>query len=280
MAKVSQLVAVQLLLLSCLSKAECADGRGEGQLCLDEDSSQDFDAEVLLQTNAHHKQHSTQGTTLPHDENFNECDNTKVAPERVGIWDGRFDAVPQAKVIMDIGGNVGSDVELLRTKHPQARIYTFEPVPALFEGLKSKFAKDPNVVVTNVGVSDTTGETEFIVEGAIGEGATAVDHTTSGKHIKVHLQDVDTVLAFIQKETGQAPDLLNMNCEGCEYGVMTRMREKGWIPKVANLQLSWHLAGDVTDRVEKRCDVEKMLWQSHIRSWRSDFGWVGWKPAP
>jgi len=149
----------------------------------------------------------------------------------------------------------------------------------LFQTLKGKFVNDHNVMAQNVGVSDASLQTEFVIEGIDGIGATGEDHNTQGTHVKVQLSDVDAVLTAIQKETGQAPDLLNMNCEGCEYGVMKRMSETGWLPKIANVQLSWHLAGDVKDRVAKRCEVEKALWQSHMRAWRSAFGWVGWKPS-
>jgi len=223
----------------------------------------------LLQTKAQ--------LVLPHDDLVNECDHTKAQPPYQGIWTGRFEHPHEAKVIVDIGGNVGDDVSFFVQKHPDARIFTFEPIPELFQKLQGRFANHPNVIAQNFGMSNTNAQKEFILEGPAGIGTTGMDHGVSGKPVQVQLRDIDEVLAWIHKQTGQVPDLLSMNCEGCEYLVMQRMAETGWLGKIPNVQLSWHVAGDVKDRVEKRCDVEKRLWQSHTRKFKSDFGWVGWQ---
>jgi len=219
------------------------------------------------------------GVALPHDKDVDECDRTKPIPPHIGIWTDRYNPPKDPKVIVEIGGNVGGDANNFLKMHPNARIYTFEPIPQLFEGLQKRFAYNHNVIVRNIGVSNSNGEDNFISNGANGEGASGEDHSISGKRVKGQLRDVDEVLSWVQKETGHAPDLLSMNCEGCEYKVMQRMGEKGWLAKVPFVQLSWHPAGDVKDRVKKRCGVEKLLWQTHTRAFKSDFGWVGWELA-
>lgn len=245
-------------------------------------SSNDEDFISLLQTSMKARLGSSLHMKIDHDVDFNECDRSRPEPPAIGIWEkvsapSRFARGLNAKVIVDIGGNRGSDVVNFRLVHPNARIFTFEPLPALFNTLKAKFAQDYNVFAQNVGVSNATGQTQIILEDVDGIGSTAEDHNSLGEHLQVQLSDVDEVLAKIEKATGQAPDVFSMNCEGCEYTVMKRMAEKGWLSKIPHIQLSWHRAADVKDRVAKRCEVESLLWQTHTRTWRSEFGWVGWQ---
>lgn len=214
---------------------------------------------------------------LPHDELFNECDPSRPEPPSVEVLGSdRFQFATKSKVIVDIGGNAGEDVEMMLKQNPTARIYTFEPIPQYFKELKARFASNPNVSVQNFGMSDTNAQKEFILDGV---GTTGADQNTRGEHVQVHLRDVDEVFLEIQKETGQVPDMLNMNCEGCEYAVMQRMLHRGWLERLAFIQLSWHLAGDVKDRVGQRCSAEKRLWQSHGRTFKSEYGWIGWQLA-
>jgi FkbM family methyltransferase len=251
-----------LFFISCLSMVAAS--------CSDDRTCEATPGAALLQV----RSSSDRRMKLPHDENTTECDPSKAEPPEVGIDDpGRFHGAKEAKVIVDIGGNAGTDVSVFLQHNPKARIFTFEPVPSFAEGLKTTFADKPNVVVQNVGMSNKNAQVEFIMEGV---GTTGVDHNVQGEHVQVKLRDVDEILAWVQKETGQVPDLLNMNCEGCEYAVMERLREKGWLEKLRFIQLSWHLASDVEDRVAKRCKVEDQLWQTHQRTFKSGYGWVGW----
>jgi len=263
-----------LLLFLHLSAVSHVHAQDQSQPECAEVVSEEVPAVSLLQARTQLHTEMNNNNMLPHDVNVNECDPTKPQPPSVGIFTGRFDNPKDAKVIVDIGGNAGADVSHFVKKHPGARIFTFEPVPEMFQSLQGRFRDNANVTVQNFGVSDTNAQREFVLDGV---GSTGTDHNVNGKHVQVQLQDVDQVLSWVQKETGQAPDLLSMNCEGCEYAVMQRMAETKWLAKVSNVQLSWHVAGDVQDRVAKRCSVEKLLWQSHARVFQSDFGWVGWQ---
>jgi FkbM family methyltransferase len=215
---------------------------------------------------------------LPHDDNFNECDSQSPPPPFVGIWKERFDLSRDPKVIVDIGGNRGDDISFFLQRHPKAHIFTFEPLPVMAKFLQKRFEQHSNVIINNFGVSDAESKADFVL-GEEGDfvGATGKDHTIKGKHVQVEMRDIDKVLKWVQGQTGQVPDLLSMNCEGCEYRTMQRLAEKGWLEKIPFVELSWHRASDVQNRVAKRCAVEKVLSGSHKRFFRSNFGWVGWQ---
>jgi len=81
----------------------------------------------------------------------------------------RWNLVPGASVIFEIGGNVGYDLEQYVNRFPAAKLWSFEPVPELYNTLQTKFGSNPNVTIQQVGVSNSDGNTTFVVAGAVGE---------------------------------------------------------------------------------------------------------------
>mmetsp|Transcript_110469 Transcript_110469/g.236032 ORF Transcript_110469/g.236032 Transcript_110469/m.236032 type:complete len:254 (+) Transcript_110469:52-813(+) len=217
--------------------------------------------------------------SLPHDENVTECHPSRPAPPFVDVWKGRATLFPGAAVIMDIGGNVGADVDMILQTHPQSHVFTFEPIPHYFEILTTKFRGNPHVTVQNVGVADANGQAQFILDAVQGgQGTTGVDHTVHGDKVQVQLRDVQDILTNITSTTGRVPDTLNINCEGCEYAVLQRVVDQGWLGKIHFVQVSWHVAADVADRVAKRCRIEEaFLNSSYKKVFHTTFGWEGWE---
>lgn len=64
-------------------------------------------------------------------------------------------------LLLDIGANVGGHTWLMRQHCPGHEIHCFEPIPALYEGLRDRYAEDPEIRVWPTGMSDH----EHIVEG-------------------------------------------------------------------------------------------------------------------
>jgi FkbM family methyltransferase len=59
--------------------------------------------------------------------------------------------------ILDVGANEGQFAHLMRELCPSDRIYSFEPMPAVFAKLASRFTADTQVVPVNLGLSDQAG---------------------------------------------------------------------------------------------------------------------------
>jgi len=226
-------------------------------------------------------------TKVDHDENVNACDHMSKQGGK-SKWESKWQNLdetppsdwylyrlyPGARHIVEIGGNRGDDIDEFLKKHEEAVIFTFEPTPHFFGLLKSKYQDNPHVNVSNEGASDTSGEAEFIMDGF---GSSGLQNTINGEHVKVQLSDVDDILTRVSQRIGSPPDVLSINCEGCEYAVMQRLIDKGWLGKIPFIQLSWHTPNQVNDRVAKRCNIEKALRQSHDRIYSAKYGWTGWK---
>jgi len=189
----------------------------------------------------------------------------------------RHNLIPGATVIFEVGGNIGEDLEQYVWKFPLAKIWSFEPVPELFQTLQSKFGSNPNVKVLQVGVSNSDRWTTFTVGGNHGEGSSHANTSAYGQKINVLVRDVHALLGEVRTATGKVPDVVSINCEGCEYDVLMRMVQTGWLGMVPFVQLSWHVVGGVHDRLSQRCAIEKVLWEKYDPSYHALYGWQGWK---
>lgn len=228
---------------------------------------------------------STSGTTAwesrfgaaPHCAN-EECYDDGHKWEMPGSPIGkRFSLIADAMVIFEVGGNIGIDLDQYAKKFPAAKVFSFEPIPELYSQLATIAGKyGPNVHIKQLGVSNSDRNETFTVNGENGEGTSAL-HPMYGKKVTVSLRDVDALLLEVENATGQIPDVVTMNCEGCEYDVLKRMMEKGWLQRIKFVQMSWHDVHGVADRVAKRCDIEKKLWENYEPAYHSLYGWQGWR---
>mmetsp|Transcript_73206 Transcript_73206/g.185437 ORF Transcript_73206/g.185437 Transcript_73206/m.185437 type:complete len:218 (+) Transcript_73206:206-859(+) len=148
-------------------------------------------------------------------------------------------------------------------RFPAAKIYSYEPVPELFHDLQHKFGGHPNVVLSQVGVSNTDRQATFVVGGNHGEGSGEGNASAWGQTITVSLRDASALLSEVQSAAGKVPDAVSINCEGCEYDVLGRMVETGWLGRVPFVQLSWHDV-NIPHRLAKRCAIEKVLWERFV----------------
>ncbi len=69
--------------------------------------------------------------------------------------------LPVDPIVIEAGGYDGTDSVKLAQSWPSARIYTFEPVPELFQEICKKTATLSNVKVYPLALADSTGITNF-----------------------------------------------------------------------------------------------------------------------
>ena len=67
------------------------------------------------------------------------------------------------RTIFDVGANNGSTVEQYRRIFPDATVYCFEPIPALAERIRGRFAQDERVRVFPVALAEAQGHRQFNV---------------------------------------------------------------------------------------------------------------------
>lgn len=67
------------------------------------------------------------------------------------------------KTIIDIGANEGQFAKKMRNLFPDAKIFSFEPIPQVYEDLKKNFADDVNFFAYNMGLGEEEGTLKFFL---------------------------------------------------------------------------------------------------------------------
>lgn len=129
----------------------------------------------------------------------------------------------EPKVILDIGGNIGTTSVYYAHMFPEAKIYTFEPVKDNFEILQKNVEDFPNISAFNValGKENTTAKIYICSDNYNTGGFSMYDlEVDKNKYEEITVKKTDEFL----KELGVGEvDLIKIDTEGAEYDILTSM---------------------------------------------------------
>ncbi|MBL8857746.1 MAG: FkbM family methyltransferase [Planctomycetes bacterium] len=168
-----------------------------------------------------------------------------VHEERVdlGTWETRIQRIvrtevarvlphiPEDAVIVDVGANVGLFTAAILESRPKVRAYLFEPVAEYAERARTRFAKNQNVSVLRIALSDSNGRTTIYKPrhnpGGNSIVKVQVDKYTRENAVVWDSEDVEVrVFDDWAKEHGvDRVDFLKTDTEGNDYAVL-----KGVLP--------------------------------------------------
>lgn len=129
------------------------------------------------------------------------------------------------EVILDIGGNIGITSVYLANRFPNAKIYTFEPLPQNFEILKKNTELYDNIEVFNVGLGQEDGSFDiFMSEDSENFGGASLYAEAGGvdttQKITCQVRNANKML----EEIGvKSVDLIKIDTEGAEYDILTAL---------------------------------------------------------
>lgn len=124
-------------------------------------------------------------------------------------------------VIIDIGANVGFFTLFVLSKFDTPKVISFEPIAKNFNRLRQNVGSlaNPSLRLVNKAVSSTEGEIKIMLD-------RSADYTTSAT-IFSHTNEKDAVTIssttlpkIIEDFALQKIDLLKLDCEGAEYGIL------------------------------------------------------------
>ena len=121
--------------------------------------------------------------------------------------------------VFDIGGNIGWYALHVAKPRPLSTIHTFEPVPWTFNFMQKnlKINEIKNIIPTNLGFSDITGEFEFYLDPAISGNASMVN-VAEKENIQVFKCKVVTLDEYMQDKDIKI-DFIKCDVEGAELFV-------------------------------------------------------------
>ncbi len=139
--------------------------------------------------------------------------------------------------IIDCGANIGFSVFFFKALYPEARITAFEPEPGTFALLQSNVARARlrDVVIRRAAVAEHEGTVVlFSPEDDHGSLVSSIDRTSNdGAGINVPAVRLSTVI--------DGPvDLLKMDIEGAEYGVIRELVASGAINHIRRAIIEYH----------------------------------------
>lgn len=151
-------------------------------------------------------------------------------------------------VVVDLGGHIGSFILYIKTLRPQARIYSFEPLPLnlhlLYKNLTVNSIQDVKVVER--AVYSRAGRFYLdLSTGAFDAGQVKVEINGDRPNL-IPIEAVTLKDAF--GGTGEEKiDLLKMDIEGSEYGVVENSLNE-FARYVRQVIMEYHPAGDLKRR--------------------------------
>ena len=121
---------------------------------------------------------------------------------------------------VDVGCHKGEVLELMLRYAPEGQHHGFEPIPVLFEGLKTTFAGQPNCHFHQLGLSDSAGEASFnyVVSNPAYSGFVKRKYDRAQEEdtlITVRKERLDKVLP-----PGARVDFIKIDVEGAELQVL------------------------------------------------------------
>ena len=167
-------------------------------------------------------------------------------------------------LVIDAGGYKGdwaSDIYRLYG----CTIHVFEPVEQFYQRIVERFARNPNVIVHPVGLSDKECNADFGIQNdSTGQFAGSADRE------RVGLLDVAAVVEKLGKIS-----LFKINTEGAEFAIIERLLETGLIGQVDNIQVQFHpCAPDAQRRFD---ELQAALAKTHFLTFDSQWVWQSWK---
>lgn len=128
-------------------------------------------------------------------------------------------------IVIDIGAHIGTFSILAAIKYPGARIYAYEPCYDTFQVLNKnvKYNKIESIHISQSAVAAVAGIAKLYHSHLDGNWG----HTIT-KEVSPSFEEVKSVTleAIIEDERIDFIDLLKLNCEGAEFGILTNTPDR------------------------------------------------------
>ena len=173
-------------------------------------------------------------------------------------------------IIWIFGGYHGDYVQDIFNKH-KCNVYVFEPCISSYNILENRFSNDEKIRVFNYGISDKTGDVNFI---DLGDASTIqnLHEDIHDRHVSVvSMKSFKDVYTELKLDT---IDLLMMNVEGSEYAILNNIFENEYTEKIINYQIQFHT--HVTGAQQMLEDIREELSKTHKQDWNYQWVWENW----
>jgi FkbM family methyltransferase len=120
--------------------------------------------------------------------------------------------ITDAKIIFDVGANVGQSAKTYRRLYPSAEIWSFEPFPSTYESLRRSLS-DQKFHPMALALSDRTSKTKLNIGAASITNSLLRRQTDTGETVDV---ETDTIDHLCREHGISNIDILKVDVEGAE----------------------------------------------------------------
>lgn len=180
----------------------------------------------------------------------------------------QLDYLQRGAVVFDVGGNMGMFVRSAAGRG--FSVHVFEPVREFYDFLASAYSQ-PDVHTHHYGLGKESGTASVLIGGAQGE-ATSQYITGEGRTEQIQIKTLEEAM---RDSSAQAVDLLNINCEGCEFDLLEHATSTGAAAKLARIQVQFH-PKTVERGTARRCEIRRRLRQTHREEYNFPWIWERW----
>ena len=131
------------------------------------------------------------------------------------------------RIIFDIGGNIGITSIYLASKFPDAKIYTFEPMPDNFEVLQKNIQPYDNIKAFNIGLGSKNGNFKvYLSDDSENFGGVSFYPDPIGNDLDPYIScEIKNINDIIKKLNIDSIDLIKIDTEGAEHDILSNLQE-------------------------------------------------------
>ena len=177
----------------------------------------------------------------------------------------------QESVVFDLGGYQGWFAESINNKFG-SKVYVFEPSISLYENMNKKFKNNLDIELFNYGLSDVSGEFEFL---NANEGSCIAEYGNDSVSNNIEIVNIKAFSETYESIGIDTIDLLKINVEGAEYPIMSDIFKNNLQCKIKNFQIQFHHISDDCD--DKLISIRNELSKTHVQKWNYDWVWESWE---
>ena len=150
-----------------------------------------------------------------------------------------FDAKQESPVILDCGANIGLATLFFKRLYPKARIYSFEADPATSDVLRYNVEQNhlQDVTVRNLLLSDHGGAEKFYIAS---ETPGSLRMSTNSSRLAAESREITVDAGRLSDYIDGPVDLLKLDVEGSEFGVMRELAASGKIALIKRMIIEYH----------------------------------------
>lgn len=144
------------------------------------------------------------------------------------------------KIFVDVGAHEGQTIEeVVKPEWGFDIIFALEPMPNQFKTLQRMFLDDPRVKAYNIGLGSNTGRTFMYGSNQKLEASLFPHKNDVDENMVTSVEIMDAAAYFDSLPEGDI--FCNMNCEGAELPILTRLLDTGTIQRINSLLVDFDI---------------------------------------